>query len=75
MDPINKSLLEAAHELIHEHSWTLDDESNGDMPQEDSTFIRILHKHIAPLVNTSDWREARIAALNAELAALTGEPT
>lgn len=69
MDAITKAVFAAAKEL-QGLGWTLDDAGLGENPTEESQFIRILVKHMQPFADQATHRNARIAALRAELAAL-----
>ena len=69
------------HPILHEtitalcddllvNGWCLDDGESA-QPEPGGFFYSVLVKHMEPLIDVESWREARIAALKAELAALT----
>lgn len=70
MDTLTKALLQAGEELAKDHNWCFDEGIPGTLPTADDAFIKVVTKHVAPLLNTEEWRASRIAALRAELAAL-----
>jgi len=70
MDEITKAILAASIELALDYGWTLDDDGHGELPTEDSRFVRIMHKHLAVFGTSDAVKQARITSLRAELEAL-----
>jgi hypothetical protein len=73
MDDLTKALIAAGEELAREHAWCFDG-YHGCPPEEDNTFVEVVRKHVAPIVDADCWRAARIAALKAELELLESPP-
>ena len=69
MDPLIGALLAASYELATEYMWSFDGDP-GVPPDPDHFFIQVMRKHLTPLFDSATWKQARIAALKAELAAL-----
>lgn len=66
--PLDQAIHAIATEMVEHHEWSLDEDDFGVVP-ETCVFYEVMRKHLAPLLNGS-WRQVRIAALKAELAAL-----
>ena len=69
MDALRKAIIDAGTELGSEHGWCFDEDESA-TPSPDGYFVEILIRHITPLIS-GEYRDARIAALKAELAALS----
>ena len=69
VDPLTGALLAASEELATEYMWCFDGDP-GVPPIPDHFFIQVMRKHLTPLFDSATWKQARIAALKAELAAL-----
>ncbi len=69
MDELTKAILAAAAELTGD-GWSVDDDGCGEVPGPDSTFFRVISKHVAPLTAATSFKEIRLAALRAEIAAI-----
>lgn len=70
MDALTEALLKAGEELAKEYAWCFEGGDPGVPPTPKDPFVTVLTKHVAPLLQTEEWRAARIAALRAELATL-----
>lgn len=71
MDELRKAVEAAGKELEVEHGWALD--GSYCKPVIESTFAKVVLKHIQPIVDPGAAeiaRKARIAALREELAEL-----
>ena len=69
MKELKAAILNAGEELAKDHQWCFDGEP-GVPPTIDNPFFVVLMHHISPLVNTEEYKAARIAALKAELHSL-----
>lgn len=69
MDALTEALMNAGRELAKDYGWCFEN-GTPTPPTTDDPFIKVVTEHVAPLLNTAEWRSARIAALRAELAAL-----
>jgi len=75
MNALEKAIVAAGNELIKEYGWSLgetdeyDECGSDDQDPLKSAFGKVVLKHIAPIFNAT-FKQARIAALKAELAEL-----
>lgn len=67
MSELRSAILAAGAELGDAHQWLFED--GADIPDEASSFVTVLEKHLAPLLDPH-YKARRIAMLEAEIAAL-----
>lgn len=72
-DPLTAAIIAAGEELHRVNHWTVRDDGEFGAPEEYSAFVETLLKHISPLFDGTTFKQARIKALEAELAALRGD--
>lgn len=76
MNALEKAIVAAANELIKEYGWSLgetdeyDEYGSDDQDPLKSAFGNVMLKHLTPIFNSETFKQARIAALRAELAEL-----
>jgi len=71
MDILKQAIIAAGHELIENHGWSIEDDKGKNVP-EDGEFVNVLYDHIINLLDMEAVKQARIKALQEELASLTG---
>jgi hypothetical protein len=73
MDELTTAILNAANELRTDYGWSVDDYGGSEEPKEYGEFVRVLHKHISPLLDSGvldAHRRAKVLALRQEADAL-----
>lgn len=73
MEELKKAIQAAGEELRDTYDWGLDDDDDR-KPVLETIFAKVLLKHVAPVIDPAtleSTRKAKIAALRAELAALS----
>lgn len=69
MKELRDAIIQAGKELEEEHAWSVFENEQGE------TFVNVLLKYVVPFTDYTMYRESRIAALKAELEALTDGTT
>lgn len=72
MNALEKAIIAAGDELMYEYNWSLGDiyKNDGTFDTLKTVFGKVLLKHLEPIFNPVKAKQARIAALRAELAEL-----
>jgi len=72
MSELTKAIIAAGEELCNEHGWGVCDEDKSEIGS-DCVFVKVLVKHINPLLDVEQMKRIRIATLKAELSVLEGQ--